>query len=84
MKAGWCDVPLKPRDLAEAISITRSKISYSLIEPQSLLFTLACGYEFHALAVHPHPPFTVPPVRSAFEIRLKVCGEVILRKHCMC
>ena len=67
MKAGWWDAPLALRDLAEAISITRSKISYSLVEPQSLLFVPACGYEFHALAVHAHPTFTAPPARSHLE-----------------
>ena len=35
--------------------ITRSKISYSLIEPHPLPCTTACGYAFHALAVHPQP-----------------------------
>ena len=38
--------------------ITRSKISYNLIEPQPLPCTTACCYEFHALAVHPLPTFT--------------------------
>ena len=38
--------------------ITRSKISYNLIEPQPLPCTTACDYEFHALAVHPLPTFT--------------------------
>ena len=66
--------PLALWDLAEAISITRSKISYSLIKHQPLLCAPACGYEFHALAVYPHPTFTTPPVSSAFWIRSEVCG----------
>ena len=53
---------------------TRSKICYSLIEPKPLPSTTACGYEFYALAVHPHPTFTAPSVRSAFGIRSEVCG----------
>ena len=44
MKAGRGDASLTLRDLDEAISITRSKISYSLIEPQPLLCAPACGY----------------------------------------
>ena len=57
MNAGWWEAPLTLRDLAQAISITRSKISYSLIEPQPLLCTLlrTCSYEFHAL-VSTHTP----------------------------
>ena len=55
MKAGWWDAPLTFRGLVETISITRSKISYNFLEPQPLLCTPACGYEFHALVVHPHP-----------------------------
>ena len=38
--------------------ITRSQISYSLIEPHPLPCTTACGYESHALAVHLNPTFT--------------------------
>ena len=64
--------------------ITRSKISYSLVEPQPLLCTPSCGYEFHALATHPHPTFTLPPVRSTFGIRSEVCGGAFLRKHSTC
>ena len=36
-------------------------------------FLVACGYYFHALAVHPHPTFTAPPVRSGFGIRSEIC-----------
>ena len=57
--------------------ITRSKISYSLIEPQPLPSTPAYGHEFHAVAFHPHPTFTAPLVGSAFKIR-SVCGGVFL------
>ena len=67
--------------LVGAISITRSKISYSLIEPQLLLCIPACGYEFHAPVAYPHPTFTVPPVRSAFGIRSEVCGGAYWRKQ---
>ena len=56
--------------------ITRSKISYSLIEPQPLPSTPAFGHEFHALAFHPHPTFTAPLVGSAFKIGLDVCCGV--------
>ena len=80
MKAGWREASVALRDLAEAISITRSKISYSLIEPQPLLCTPACGYEFHAVAVYAHPTFTAPLVRSAFGIRSEICGGVFLQK----
>ena len=47
--------------------VTRSQISYSLIQPLLLPSAPACHYEFHALAVHPHPTLTVPPVRSALQ-----------------
>ena len=60
------------------------KISFSLIEPQPFLFTPACGYEYHALAVHPHPTFTAPPVKSAFGIWSEVCGGAFLRKQSTC
>ena len=85
MKTGWRDAPpLMLQDLAKAISITRSKISYSLIEPQPLLYTPACGYKFHALAVHPLPIFTAPPVKSAFGIQSEVCARAFLRKQSTC
>ena len=84
MKAGRWDAPLALRGLTEAISITRSKISYRLIEPEPLLCTPAWGSEFQALAVHPHPTFTAPPVRSAFGIRSKVCWGVFLQKQSTC
>ena len=59
--------------------ITRSKISYSLIEPQPHPCTPACGYEFHALAVYPHRTFTAPLVGSAFGIRSEHCGGTFCR-----
>ena len=46
--------------------ITRSKISYSLIEPQPLPSTPAYSHEFHALAFH--FTFAAPLVGSAFKI----------------
>ena len=55
MKAGWWDAPLMIQDLAEAISITRNRISYSLIKLQPLLCIPACGYKFYALVLHPKP-----------------------------
>ena len=61
--------------------ITRSKISYSLIEPQPLPSTPACGHEFHALAFHPHPTFAAPPVGSAFKIWSEICGRVFFQKQ---
>ena len=63
--------------------ITRSKISYSLIESQPLSCTPACGHEFHALAFHPHPTFTTPLVGSAYWIRSKVCCGAFLWKQSM-
>ena len=84
MKAGRGDASLALRDLDEAISITRSKISYSLIEPQPLLCAAASGYEFHALAVHPYLTLTAPPLRSTFGIRSKVCGGAFLQKQSTC
>ena len=47
MKPGRWDAPLALLDLAEAISITRSKISTVWLNPQPLLCTPPCGYEFH-------------------------------------
>ena len=61
--------------------ITRSKISFSLIEPQPLPSSPAYGHEFHALAFHPHPTFAEPLVGSAFKIWSDVCGGVFLRKQ---
>ena len=58
--------------------ITRSKISYSSIEPQPLPCTPACVHEFHALALTPHPTFTAPLVGSAFRIQSEVCGRAFL------
>ena len=52
--------------------ITRSKVSYSLIEPQPLPWTPACGYQFHVLAVHPSPNFTSLLFGSAFGIQFEV------------
>ena len=46
--------------------ITRSKISYSLIEPQSFPCTTACGYKFQAFAIHPPPTFTPHSCSPAF------------------
>ena len=45
--------------------ITRSKISFSLIEPQPFTFTPTHGHEFHALAFHRHSTFVAPLVLSA-------------------
>ena len=51
--------------LYAAISITKSKISYSLIKPEPLLpVTAICCYKFHILATHPHPTFTAPQTPS--------------------
>ena len=68
MKAGLRDASLMLPDLAGATSITRSKISYSLMEPQPLLCTPACDYKFYGLAVSPDPIFTAPQVKCAFGI----------------
>ena len=54
--------------------ITRSKISYSLIEPQPLPSTPAYSHEFQTLAFLPYSTFAAPLVRSTFKIRLEVCG----------
>ena len=60
--------------------ITRSKISFSLTEPQPLSSTPAYSHKFHALAFHPHSTFAVPLVGFTFKIRSKVCGWVFCRK----
>ena len=64
--------------------ITRSKSSYSLIDPQPLPCIPVCGDEFRALALHPHPTFTAPLVGSAFKVRLEVCGGAFLWKQSTC
>ena len=61
--------------------ITKSKISYSLIDPQPLPCIPACGDEFRALAFHPHPTFTAPLVGSTFKVQLEDCGGAFLRKQ---
>ena len=61
--------------------ITRSKISYSLIESQPFPCTPACDHEFHAFAFHPHPTFTAPLVGSALRIRSEVCCGAFLWKQ---
>ena len=66
--------------------ITRSKNSYSLIQPLPLPCTPACGHQFHALTFN-HLLSSLPSnlqhllVGSAFEIRSKVCDEAFLRKQ---
>ena len=63
--------------------ITRSKISYSLIEPQPLPSTLA--YAMNSMHLHStHTPLAAPLVGSAFKIQIKVCGGVFLQKQSMC
>ena len=62
--------------------ITRSKISYSFIEPQPLPCTADCDYQFHTLVVSPSPKFTLTLVGSAFGIfvvdvrRISKCDSV--------
>ena len=62
--------------------ITRSKISYSFIEPQPLPCTADCDYQFHTLVVNPSPRFTLTLVGSAFGIfvvdvwRISKCNSV--------
>ena len=48
------------------------------MEPRSLQCTPAYGYEFHALAVHPHPTLRALSVRSAFGIRSEFFGGAFL------
>ena len=51
------------------INPTCHKFSYSSIESQLLPCAPASGYEFHALAVYLHPPFTAPfSIGGAFGI----------------
>ena len=64
--------------------ITRSKISYSLIEPQPLPSTSAYSHEFQALAFHPYSTFAAALVGSTFKIRSEVCGGVSLPKQSTC
>ena len=61
--------------------VTRSKISYSLIQALLLPCAPACGYELRALAVHPHPTLAAPPIRSALAIQSEVCGRASLWEH---
>ena len=56
--------------------VTRSNISYSLIESQPLPCAPACSHEFHALTFHPHTTFVTPLVGSTFRIQLEVCVEL--------
>ena len=60
--------------------IIRSKISYSLIEPQSLPCTLHYRHEFHELAFHPHPTFAALLVGSAFSFQSKVWGGAFFQE----
>ena len=64
--------------------ITRSKISYSLIEPQPLPSTSAYSHEFQALAFHPYSTFAAALVGSTFKIQSEVCGGVSLPKQSTC
>ena len=81
MKASWWDAPLTIQDLAEAMSITRNSISYSLIEPQPLLCIPACGCKFYALVLYPQSTFTAPPVWSSNGNRSEVCFGAFLQKQ---
>ena len=56
--------------------ITKSKISYSLIEPQLLPCTPNCGYKFHALPIYQQPTFTTPTIRGAFGIQPNIFDGV--------
>ena len=58
--------------------ITRTKICYTLVEPQPLPCTPNCGHEFYALEVYPHARYIY---RLAFGIQLEVCGGTLLRKQ---
>ena len=64
--------------------ITRSKISYSLIESQPLPSPSAYNQKFQALAFHPYSIFTAPLARSTFKIQLEVCDGVSLPKQSTC
>ena len=42
--------------------ISKSKISYTFIDPQLLHCTPACNYKFHTLAIYQNPKLTVPSI----------------------
>ena len=50
----------------QGFSITTRKISYSLIEPEVLLYVPVCGFKFHAHAVHPRPTFIAHSQSEAY------------------
>ena len=52
----------------------QEKICFSLIQPQLLPCTPACGYKFHALAVYLHPTLTAHTIRGAFGIQSNIFG----------
>ena len=76
--------PLALEDLTQAMSITRSMNSYSLIEPQPLLRISACSYEFHTLAVHRKPKFKRLQLDLHWESGWRSAVEVFLRKQSTC
>ena len=61
--------------------ITKSKTSFSLIEPQPLPSTPANEHMFHALAFQSNPIFAAPLVGSAFKTWSEVCGGVSCRNN---
>ena len=50
----------------QGFSITTKKISYSLIEPEVLLYVPACSCKFYAHAVHLHPILIAPFQSEAY------------------
>ena len=50
----------------QGLSITTSKISDSLIEPQVLPYVPACGCKFYAHGFHLHPTFIAPSQSEAY------------------
>ena len=77
---------LLPVESKQAIFlITLSKISYSLIEPQLLPCTPACGYKFHALAFQLHPTFIAPPIEGVFGVQSNIyVSAIFLKKKPTC
>ena len=79
MKAGWWDALLAFQDLTKAISITRSKISYSLIELQHFFVHQSAAMN-SMLLQSTHTPHSQRLQSDPFGIQSEVCDEACLQK----
>ena len=68
--------PLTPSRITTSKIPISPEVSFLAIvwEPQPLLYTPACGHEFHGFPFHRHPTFTTPLVGCAFRIRSEIGG----------